>query len=174
MLAEQQLGGPGAQAVLAALQQVARDRVGHLVEEQRRHRHRPGREEALQVAVLERPGGDQAVAEGEHYLIVLARVGVGQRGQPLSRDPFARVDHQGLVQPALGGAGFGYRLQLGAAEIRAQEIIGDREMPARIPPQQVKAGIAPEIGHVRFYIGRCRPLSSAPMGPGAGCRPPTA
>ena len=61
LLPEQQLGGPGHEAVFGAVQDRAQDDVDHLVDEQRRDADAAGRQETLQVAVLEVPALHQAV-----------------------------------------------------------------------------------------------------------------
>ena len=153
LLAEQQLGGPHPEAVLAALQQAPGDDMGELVEEQRRHREslRLGAvrlREDLGVGGLDRAGLDQAVAEAEDNLIVLPGVRIGELGQSGLGDGLARVGQQAPVQRDLGGTGLGDRPDLRPPEIGSQEGIGDRQVTGLgLLPQQMIAGISPEVGH---------------------------
>ena len=52
---------------------------------------------------------DQVIAEGQHHLPVLARVGICDCGDLARRDRPPRLGQQACVQRALGGAGLGRR-----------------------------------------------------------------
>ena len=121
--------------------------VQQLVDEERRYRRARRCKEQVQIAILERRRGGEAVAETEQHRVVVARVCVGEPGNVRRRHRAARIVEQGCVQGALGRAGFGHRLHLRAHDIGAQEVVGDGEAAVGVGPQQAVAGRAPEIGH---------------------------
>ncbi len=149
--AEQQLARPRAER-LGALENAAQTDVDEMIDEQRRHRD-VRLEEQPEIAVLDRARGDEAVAEGKHRRVVLARVGIGERREPRGGHRRPRRRHELGVQRALVRARLGDRPQLGPREIAAQEVVGDRELAVGAPRKQVIAGVAPEIGHRPHYIG---------------------
>ena len=76
---EEQLGRAQHVRVLAVFQGVAQDQVDELVEEERRHLARALPDER-EISGLEARGAEKRVAEAQHQGPVLARVGVGERG----------------------------------------------------------------------------------------------
>ena len=168
LLAEQKLGGARLQGILDTVQNRPGHHMDHLVDEQRRHPGGGTFEKDGQVAGLDRARRHQPVAEAEDDAVVVLGVRVGQGGQTLVRNGLARVPHQRLVERALGGAGLLDRAYLGAQEIGAQEVVGHREVPLRVPLQQVISRVAPEIRHGPRCIGgrsaRC-PAREAPKRP---------
>ncbi len=107
----------------------------------------------MQVALLDGAGGDQPIAEIQDQGVVLARVRVGEPGQPPVRDRLARVGDQRLVQGALGGAGLLDRAHFRALEVGAQEIVADREAPLGRARHEVITRVAPKIRHGGIYRG---------------------
>ena len=108
---EKQLRRPQADGIGAVLEDVAQDHPGHLMDEQRRHRHPPLAEE-VEIAPLDRSGLDKQIAEGENDLVVLARVGVGKRRDAPGLDGKPGVGEKILMQRDFGFAGFRHRLHL--------------------------------------------------------------
>ena len=90
---------------------------------------------------------EQVVAERHHHAPVLARVGIGDRGDLGRRDRPARLGHQRRVQRALDHAGLRRRLQLGPRQIGLEELVGHAEPAAVVAVEQMVAAGQPEIPH---------------------------
>ena len=118
---------------------------------------------------------DQVVAEREHHLPVLARIGVGDRGDLVRRDRPARLGQQRRVQRALGGAGLGRRHQLRPRQIDLEEFVGRNEPAARVAIEQMVAAGEPEVLHcdaLRLTVA-CRVASAARSTCSAGSSSPS-
>ena len=92
------------------------------------------------------------IAEGDHHLPVLARIGIGDGGNLRRADRLPRVGQQRAVQRALGGTGVRRRRDLRPRQIGLQELIGDEQPAARIAIEQMMAAGQPEVArlaHVR-------------------------
>jgi hypothetical protein len=134
-----------AHRIVAAIEDVARDDVRHLVDEQRRDRDAAAVGEQLDIAALDRAGGDQPVAKRGPETVVVAAVRIRERGDPVGADGEPGIVDQSLVQCDLGGAGFLDGLHLGPPQIGAQERVGDGELARIVAREQPVAGGAPEI-----------------------------
>src|SRR6266446_10567407 len=70
---EKKLSGAGLERIIAALENAAHDDLSELVDEQRRNRDVPSRED-LQVAGFEARRAFQSLEEGEQHAVVVAGV----------------------------------------------------------------------------------------------------
>ena len=92
-------------------------------------------------------GGAAEVAEREHHLPVLARIGIRDRGD------LVRARPRGADRPAarraapLGRAGLRRRRKLGPRQIDLEEFVGHHEPAARIAVEQMMAAGEPEVLH---------------------------
>ena len=97
---EEQLGRAQHVRVVAAVERVAQDHVDELVDEQVRGLGAAPHQ--IEIGRFQRAVAGQVIAEGEHDLPVLARVGVGDGGDLARRDRSARFGQQRRMQRALG------------------------------------------------------------------------
>ena len=150
LIAEQQFRRPRLERRWAVIENIAENDLRQLVEEKRRDR-RPGlvrrgrRNKETLIGAFQIGRGQQAVAEGQGDVIVLAGIGIGQRRQFDRRHRAARRGHQRAMQRPLGVAGLSDRRNLGPQQIGAQEIVADRKASLVVLGQQVKARVFPKI-----------------------------
>ncbi len=147
---EKQLGGTQHERIVAVVQHVAQDHVHDLVQEYVRELEVAPHD--VEIGRLQRAVARQMIAEGDHHLPVLARIGIGDGGNLRRADRLPRVGQQRAVQRALGGAGVRRRRDLGPRQIGLQEFIGDEQPAARIAIEQMMAAGQPEVArlaHVR-------------------------
>ena len=83
----------------------------------------------IEIGRLEAARRQQAIAKAEQHPVIVARVRVGERAQPLLRHGERGLLQQRLVQRHLRLAGFGDRKHLGAEQKGAQEVVA-RAQPA--------------------------------------------
>src|SRR3954462_8732218 len=92
LVAEKELRRAQPERVIAALEYVAQDDVHHLRDEERRRINRAAEE--AHVAGFHGARIEQPVAEPEHHLVVMARIGVAERGKLSLRDAPTRLGHE--------------------------------------------------------------------------------
>ncbi len=93
---EEKLGRAQREGTLAIVESVAQNHVHDLVEKDMRHLD--GVPDDGEIGPLDRPMRRKQVAEGEHHLPVLARVGIGNRRDLGGRHRTARVNEQAGMQ----------------------------------------------------------------------------
>ena len=159
LAAIEQFGGAQHVGIVAALQRVAQDQMAELRQEDRRQiagalagqRH---------IDRLERRRRDQPVAEIHHEGPVLARIGIGERGDIGLRHRAQRIGQQARMQLTLGLAGVGRRHQFGPRQI-GHDQFGRRQQPAMIATaREMMARGDPEFSHVRSLVMRSVPDQS--------------
>ena len=93
---EKQFSRAHHEGVIAAVQRVAQDHMNELIDEQWRQRDRP-RTNQREIGGFQRRMPQQEVAEGEHELPILPRIGIGDRGNFVAAGRPARVGEQFAV-----------------------------------------------------------------------------
>jgi hypothetical protein len=144
LLAKEELSRARLERILAAVEHVAHDDLRELVDEKRRHCDTAFRKNP-QVARFEGLRALEPPEKIEQDAVVVSRIGGLDAVQRRRVYVPARIVEERVVQRALLRPGFIDGPDLGAQQIGAQEIVGDREPPIGVAIEQVKARIAPEI-----------------------------
>ena len=148
LAAIEQFGRAQRVGILASLKRVAQDQVAELRQKDRRQiaRALAGQRD---IDSLQRRRRYQPVAEIHHEGPVLARIGVGKRGNVRPRDRAQRIRQQARMQIAFGVAGIRRRHQFGPRQI-GHDQLGRRDQPAMIAAaREMMTRGDPEFSHVR-------------------------
>ena len=118
----------------------------------------------------------QMIAEFDHQLPVLARIGVGNGGDLLVLHGMARIGQQRAMQGALDHARCGRRRELRPRQIGLEEFVGHRQPATRVAIEQVMAAGEPKIFHpstpANALLMRGRPHRQSGAGRGSMACPP--
>src|SRR5262249_20226607 len=87
-----------------------------------------------------------------HQCPVLARIGIGDRGDLAGGDRPARLGEQRRMQRALDHAGLGRRRKLWPRQIGLEELVGRDEPAAAVAVEQMMPAREPEILHARRVL----------------------
>src|SRR6516225_8088133 len=132
--------------VVAAVEQVAKDHMYEVVDEQRRRLAHTATHE-VEIGGLHRLMTDEMVAKRDHQGPILPRVGIGDRRDLGGGYRAAWIAEHRRVQGALGDTCSLRRCKFGPREISLEELICDQEAAAVIAVEQVMPAREPEIGH---------------------------
>ena len=153
LAAIEQLGCAQRVRIVAALERIAQDQMAELRQKDRRQIAGTLAGQC-HIDGLERRRCDQPVAEGHHESPVLARIGVGERGNVSFFDPPQWIRQQACMQIAFRVAGIGRRHQFRPRQIGHDQFGGRHESAVIGTARQVVTGSDPEFSHVRSVFVR--------------------
>ena len=145
--AVEHLAGAHHSGVIDAIERIAHHDMHQLIDEQLR-RSRKALLYQVGISRFQCLVPDQMVAEREQNLPVLARVGIGNRGDIGGRHFHARIVEQRRVQRFLDGAGLRRRNHLGPRHVDFEKIVGQQQPAAFVAVEQMMAAGNPEVLHL--------------------------
>ncbi len=146
--AVEHLGRAHHAGVFDAVEGVAHDHVHELIDEQNR-RISQSLPHQIYIGGFQRLVAEQVIAERNHLLPVLTRIGIGDGRDVRCHDLHARIGAQRGMKRAFGIAGIRRRDQFGTRHIDLQEIVGQQQPTATfVAVEQMMATGNPKIFHL--------------------------
>ena len=124
MFTEHEFRGTGAERVAVGTDDMPRENLGHLVNEQWWDGHGPFPEQT-EIGRFQGTRCDQAIAKIQDHPIILHRVRVGEGCQIFAANGAARIIDEFCVQRQLCATRFFDRRYLRALPVGAQKVVGD-------------------------------------------------
>ena len=140
---EEQLGRAQHIGIVAIVERVAQDDVHQLIDEQVRDLDAAA--DDVEIGRLDGAVGGQVVAERQHDLPVLARIGVGDRGNLLAATGRRGAASSAACSARSAAQASGGGVELRPGQIDLEEFVGRNESAARVAIEQVVAAGEPEI-----------------------------